>query len=129
MMRGVPVLTLGAGYVGSAAFGAALIFCAFDTRASKIACLATIPLWAPVAWFGTTWCVRATRIRIALAVGVTIACWFIDHAIALRFYMLFLGVLCGMYVLTDALDDFVFAKQNESDAALFSRLAPPGPWG
>jgi hypothetical protein len=59
MMRGVPVLTLGAGYVGSAAFGAALIFCAFDTRASKIACLATIPLWAPVAWFGTTWCVRA----------------------------------------------------------------------
>lgn len=57
MMRGVPVLTLGAGYVGSAAFGAALIFCAFDTRASKIACLATLPVWALVSWFGTTWCV------------------------------------------------------------------------
>ncbi|PWN40573.1 hypothetical protein IE81DRAFT_325443 [Ceraceosorus guamensis] len=57
MTGGNPVLTLAAGYFGSTLFGAALIFCSFDIRASKIAYLATVAIWIPVAWFGLTWCV------------------------------------------------------------------------
>lgn len=61
MTGGNPILTLSAGYIGSTLLGAALIFCSFDIKASKIAYLATVPLWVPVAWFGLTWCVDADQ--------------------------------------------------------------------
>jgi hypothetical protein len=39
--------------------------------------------------------------------------------------------MCAFYTLWDALDDFLFRKENESDAALFARLSGPtnqGEW-
>lgn len=55
MTKGIPVVTLSAGYLGSSIIGAALIMCGFDTRASKIAWLVTLPLWFPALWFGMAW--------------------------------------------------------------------------
>ncbi|PWN51650.1 hypothetical protein IE53DRAFT_306889, partial [Violaceomyces palustris] len=121
MTSGIPIVTLSAGYVGSSIVGSALILAGFDTQASKVACLAASPLWLAVFWFGLSFSVR---IRIVAAVGLMISLWFIDHGAPLRFYNLFIGVLNCFYVVLDFVDDVVFRKENESDAAMFSRLFP-----
>lgn len=72
MTGGVPLAVLAAGYLGSILVGSTLILFAFDVTMSKIAWLAIIPLFAVCFWFGRTW----ARVRVALAVGISIGFWF-----------------------------------------------------
>ena len=83
MQGGISAITLPAGYLGSSLIGALLIFCGFDIVASKIASIVLgvcflLTLW----WARRDWLTIGT---ILLAVGLLIACWFIDHAEPLRF--------------------------------------------
>jgi len=56
--------------------------------------------------------------------GLLIGFWFIDHASALRWYCLLVGVLHIFYVIWDISDEKFFKKVNDSDATQFSLLYP-----
>jgi hypothetical protein len=99
MTGGISALTLPAGYLGSSLIGALLIFCGFNIVASKVASIVLgvcflLTLW----WARRDW---LTIITVLLAVGLLIACWFIAHAEALRFVVLFIGVMSALYSVWD----------------------------
>jgi hypothetical protein len=135
MTGGISALTLPAGYLGSSIIGALLIFCGFNIVASKIASIVLgvcflLTLW----WARRDW---LTIITVLLAVGLLIACWFIAHAEALRFVVLFIGVMSALYSVWDIVssslstnfdfhanttqcDDLILRKVNTSDAYVFA---------
>ncbi|GAA5891253.1 hypothetical protein JCM8208_002561 [Rhodotorula glutinis] len=119
MAGGIGALTLPAGYLGSSLIGALLVFCGFDVRASKIASLVVGVMFLLTLWWGKRdW---LTILTILIATGLIVACWFIAHGVALRFYMLFLGTMNSLYSLYDICDDLIFRKVNESDASVFAK--------
>ncbi|OJJ46824.1 hypothetical protein ASPZODRAFT_131714 [Penicilliopsis zonata CBS 506.65] len=116
---GISAITLPAGYLGSSLFGALLIFCGFDIVASKVAsfvlgvCFLFTLWWARRDWL--------TIMTVLLAVGLLVACWFIDHAEPLRFVVLFIGVMSSLYSVWDICDDLILDKVNKSDASQFAK--------
>ena len=62
-----------------------------------------------------------TILTIVLAVGLLVACWFIAHAEALRFVVLFIGVMSSLYSVWDICDDLILRKVNSSDASQFAK--------
>ncbi|KAJ8292994.1 Nicotinamide riboside kinase [Rhodotorula toruloides] len=129
MAGGVGWITLPAGYLGSSLIGAVLIFCGFNVVASKIASLVVgvcflITLW----WSRRDW---LSILTILVATGLIVAFWFIAHGEALRYYMLWLGTMSGLYSIYDICDDLIFRKVNESDASVFARRYGGSPvcWG
>ncbi|GAA5974996.1 hypothetical protein JCM11641_006795 [Rhodosporidiobolus odoratus] len=118
MAGGVGWITLPAGYLGSSLIGALLVFCGFDVVASKVASMVVGVCFLITLWWGRKdWLTIGT---ILLATGFIAACWFIAHGVALRFYMLFLGVMSGLYSAYDICDDLIFRKVNKSDASVFA---------
>jgi len=126
MARGVGWITLPAGYLGSVSYflysrhrrsltprsqsliGAALIFAGFDIVASKVASIVVgvfflMTLW----WARKDW---LTILTILFAIGVIVGFWFIAHGAALRFYILFVGVMSSLYSVFDICDDLIFRK-------------------
>ena len=119
MRGGLSALTLPAGYLGSSIIGALLTFCGFDIVASKIASLALAVCFLLTLWWGKRdWLTVGT---VLLAVGLLVACWFINHAEALRFVVLFIGVMSSLYSVWDICDDLVLRKVNSSDASVFAK--------
>ncbi|PRQ74220.1 Peptidase M50B-like-domain containing protein [Rhodotorula toruloides] len=119
MAGGVGWITLPAGYLGSSLIGALLIFCGFTVVASKIASIVVgvcflITLW----WSRRDW---LSILTILVATGLIVAFWFIAHGEALRYYMLWLGMMSGLYSIYDICDDLIFRKVNESDASVFAK--------
>ena len=99
MYGGRQAFTLPAGYLGSSLIGALLTFCGFDIVASKIASIVLgvcflLTLW----WARRDWLTIGT---ILAAVGLLVGCWFIAHAEALRFVVLFIGVMSSLYSVWD----------------------------
>ncbi|KAH8100227.1 peptidase M50B-like-domain-containing protein [Cristinia sonorae] len=130
MSGGVPWLTLPAGYLGSSLIGAALIACGFNTNASKIAtlCLAAFFLFT-LWWARRNW---LTWVLILGMSGLIVLFWFVADSVALRFFVLFIGVMSCMYVLWDVIDDTIARKVNGSDAYAFSEICgccPSQVWG
>lgn len=120
MMRGgISAITLPAGYLGSSLIGALLIFCGFDIVASKVASFVLAFCFLLTLWWGKKdW---LTIFTVLLAVGLLVACWFIAHAQALRFFVLFIGVMSSLYSVWDICDDLILRKVNESDASQFAK--------
>ncbi|KAI0473547.1 peptidase M50B-like-domain-containing protein [Xylariaceae sp. FL0804] len=119
MAGGVGAVTLPAGYLGSSLIGALLIFCGFDIVASKVASLVLAVCFLLTLWWGKRdW---LTILTVLLAVGLLVACWFIVHAEALRFVVLFIGVMSSLYSVWDICDDLILRKVNSSDASVFAR--------
>ncbi|KAK4692453.1 hypothetical protein P7C71_g4755, partial [Lecanoromycetidae sp. Uapishka_2] len=119
MRGGIGVVTLPAGYLGSSLIGALLIFCGFDIVASKIASLVLAASFLLTLWWGKRdWLTIST---ILAAVGLLAGCWFIAHAEALRFVVLFIGVMSALYSVWDICDDLIFRKVNSSDASQFAK--------
>ncbi|ORY00956.1 peptidase M50B-like-domain-containing protein [Clohesyomyces aquaticus] len=119
MRGGIQAITLPAGYLGSSLIGALLTFCGFNIVASKIASIALgvcflLTLW----WARKDW---LTIVTILLAVGLLVGCWFIKHAEALRFVVLFIGVMSSLYSVWDICDDLILRKVNSSDASVFAK--------
>jgi len=130
MSGGIPWITLPAGYLGSSFIGACLIACGFDTNASKIACLVMSVFFLLTLW----WARRnvLTWVLILGTVGIIILFWFVAESVALRFLILFIGVMSCLYVLWDIIDDTIARKVNTSDAAAFARICgccPSQVWG
>ncbi|CAK7205817.1 hypothetical protein SEUCBS139899_008596 [Sporothrix eucalyptigena] len=119
MKGGKAAITLPAGYLGSSLIGALLIFCGFDIVASKIASFVLGGCFLLTLWWGKRdWLTVGT---VLLAVGLLVACWFIKHAEALRFVVLFIGVMSSLYSVWDICDDLILRKVNESDASVFAQ--------
>ncbi|KAL2886281.1 hypothetical protein HOO65_060111 [Ceratocystis lukuohia] len=118
MLGGAPAITLPAGYLGSSLIGALLTFCGFNIVASKIASLVLAVAFLLTIWWGKRdW---LTVLTVLSAVGLLAACWFINHAEALRFVVLFIGVMSSLYSVWDICDDLILRKINESDASVFA---------
>jgi hypothetical protein len=116
---GSTALTLPAGYLGSSIIGALLTFCGFDIVASKVASIVLGVCFLLTLWWGKrNW---LTILTVLLAVALLIACWFIDHAEALRFVVLFIGVMSSLYSVWDICDDLILRKVNSSDASVFAK--------
>ncbi|GMG02568.1 unnamed protein product [Aspergillus oryzae var. brunneus] len=99
MRGGISAVTLPAGYLGSSIIGALLIFAGFDIVASKVASIVLgvcflLTLW----WARRDW---LTIVTILLAVGLLVACWFIAHGEALKWVVLFIGVMSALYSVWD----------------------------
>ncbi|GAC72131.1 hypothetical protein PANT_6c00079 [Moesziomyces antarcticus T-34] len=129
MRGGIPWLTLPAGYLGSSVIGAALIACGFDERASKVASIVVgvfflFTLW----WARRDW---LTWVLILAMIGLFVLFWLVASSVALRYFVLFIGVMNCLYSVWDICDDLIFRKVNESDASAFSKVVggPPQFWG
>ncbi|KAI0093805.1 peptidase M50B-like-domain-containing protein [Irpex rosettiformis] len=120
MSGGISWITLPAGYLGSSFIGAALIVCGFDTNASKVACLVLAGFFLFFLW----WARREvlTWILIFLMAGLIVLFWFVAGGVALRYFILFIGVMSCMYVLWDVVDDTIARKVNGSDASSFAEI-------
>ncbi|RPD59247.1 hypothetical protein L226DRAFT_536265 [Lentinus tigrinus ALCF2SS1-7] len=130
MSGGIPWITLPAGYLGSSLIGAALIVCGFDTNASKIASLALAAFFLFTLWWARkSW---VTWLLIFLMSGLIVLFWFVAGGVALRYFVLFIGVMSDMYVLWDVVDDTISRKVNGSDASAFAEICgccPSQVWG
>jgi len=130
MSGGINYLTLPAGYLGSSFIGACLITCGFDTNASKVA---TIVL--AVFFLFTLWWARRNWLSWVLILGMSgliVLFWFVGEGVALRFLVLFIGVMSCLYCLWDVIDDTVARKVPNSDASEFARICgccPSRVWG
>ncbi|TFK34891.1 peptidase M50B-like-domain-containing protein [Crucibulum laeve] len=130
MSGGIPWLTLPAGYLGSSFIGACLIACGFNTNASKIASLVLAVFFLFTLW----WARRniLTWVLILAMSGLVILFWFVAQGVALRYLVLFIGVMSCMYVLWDVIDDTLARKVHTSDASAFADICgccPSRVWG
>lgn len=142
MQGGRDAVTLPAGYLGSSLIGALLTFAGFNIIASKIASLAVGVCFLLTLWWGRRdW---LTLLTVLAAVGLLVACWFIAHAEALKYVVLFIGVMSSLYSVWDIVsffffsfflsvsketrtnpreqcDDLILRKVNSSDASVFAK--------
>ncbi|KAL1762620.1 peptidase M50B-like-domain-containing protein [Schizophyllum commune] len=119
--NGIPGLILPAGYLGSTLMGACFVLAGFDTLVAKImSFVLAVGLIAPLSLVRDKLTILLTLIYEALLIGF----WFIDHASALRWYCLLVGIMNIFYVVWDVADDRFFHKANDSDATQFSLLWP-----
>jgi len=120
MSGGISWITLPAGYLGSSFIGACLIACGFDTTSSKVACIVLA-----VFFIFTLWWARKNWLTWVLVAGLgvlIILAWFIADSVALRYVILFVGVMSCMYSIWDIIDDTIDRKVNESDASKFAEV-------
>ncbi|KAK0626399.1 peptidase M50B-like-domain-containing protein [Immersiella caudata] len=119
MQGGRNAITLPSGYLGSSLIGALLIFCGFNIVASKVASIVVGVCFLLTLWWGRRdW---LTIMTILLAVGLLVGCWFIAQAEALRYVILFIGVMSSLYSVWDICDDLILRKVNSSDASVFAQ--------
>jgi len=127
---------LSAGYIGSTIMGAIFILASFDTLVAKImSFFIAFGLLMPLSLVRDKLTILLTVVYEVLLIGF----WFIDHAVALRWYCLFVGVMHIFYVvckhatecsaMTNALqgdiaDEKFFRKVNDSDCTQFALLFP-----
>lgn len=130
MSGGISMITLPAGYLGSCFIGACLIACGFDTSASKVACIVLAVFFLFTLWWARkNW---LTWVLIAGMTGLIVLFWFVAGGVALRYFVLFVGVMNCMYALWDIVDDTISRKVNTSDATVFAKqfgCCPPQVWG
>ncbi|KIY62513.1 hypothetical protein CYLTODRAFT_458922 [Cylindrobasidium torrendii FP15055 ss-10] len=130
MSGGISWLTLPAGYLGSSLIGACLIACGFNTNASKVASIVLAVFFIFTLWWARrNW---LTWVLIAGMSGLIVLFWFVGGGVALRFLVLFIGVMSCMYVLWDVIDDTIARKVNTSDASAFAKICgcfPSQVWG
>ncbi|KAF9032911.1 peptidase M50B-like-domain-containing protein [Panaeolus papilionaceus] len=130
MSGGISWLTLPAGYTGSSFIGACLIACGFNTNASKVASLVLAVFFLLTLWWARkSW---LTWLLILGMSGLIVLFWFVGGGIALRYLVLFIGVMSCMYVVWDVVDDTLARKVNTSDASEFARICgccPSRVWG
>ncbi|KAH8785142.1 peptidase M50B-like-domain-containing protein [Diaporthe sp. PMI_573] len=115
---GMQAITLPAGYLGSSLIGALLTFCGFNIVASKVASFVVGAAFLLIIWWGRRdWLTLGT---VLAAIGLLVGCWFIADAEALRYVILFIGVMSSMYSAWDINDDLIRRKVNSSDASQFA---------
>jgi len=130
MSGGIPWITLPAGYLGSTFIGACLIACGFNTDASKVASIVLAVFFLFTLWWAKrNW---LSWILILSMSALIVFFWFIGGGAALRYLVLFIGVMSCLYCVWDVIDDTVIRKVENSDASAFARICgccPSRVWG
>jgi len=118
---GTPGFVLSAGYIGSTLLGGAFVLAGWDTLVAKILSFVLgVGLVLPLV-------LVRDKLTIILTIGyeaLLVGFWFVNHAQALRWYCLFVGVMNILFVVWDVADDRFFHKTNDSDATQFALLYP-----
>ncbi|KAI9203997.1 peptidase M50B-like-domain-containing protein [Polychytrium aggregatum] len=123
MRGGNPYITLPAGYIGSCVWGSLMIFAGFNLLASKIGTgLLGVALLLVLVYARN----MMTRGITVVFIGFLAFLWWFDNAVALRYVILFMGVMSALYSLWDIVEDLITRKVNESDASKFSQLCCGG---
>jgi len=118
---GHPAFILSAGYIGSTLMGGLFVLAGWDTLVAKVMSFVLgIGLIMPLALVRD----KLTILLTLFYEGILIGFWFVDHAEALRWYCLFIGVMNILFVIWDVTDDRFFHKTNDSDVTQFSILYP-----
>ncbi|KAI9632454.1 peptidase M50B-like-domain-containing protein [Dioszegia hungarica] len=113
-------ITLPAGYLGSGLIGAIFIACGFDTNASKVSALVlAFFLLLTLFWARRSW---VPYLTFAFVAALLIVCWLVARSVALRFLILFIGVMSCFYTIWDIVDDTLARKVNSSDASEYANL-------
>ncbi|EJD48294.1 hypothetical protein AURDEDRAFT_113110 [Auricularia subglabra TFB-10046 SS5] len=121
VMDGNPAVILAAGYLGSTLLGGLFVLASWTILGSKIVSFVIgFGLIAPVVLVRDLF----TLICIAFYEALLVGFWFIEHGQALRWYVLFMGIMNVLYAVWDVADDKFFKKQNTSDATQFEILYP-----
>lgn len=109
-----------------------MVFAGFNVLASKVlAALVGLAMLATLFW-ARNWLARVITI---LAIGTLALLWVYQDARYLRFFILFLGylrlirVMSSLYSLWDIIEDLIVRKVNESDASAFARICCGGLFG
>ncbi|KAI8820134.1 peptidase M50B-like-domain-containing protein [Fimicolochytrium jonesii] len=129
---GSPYIALPAGYIGSAFWGALMIFAGFDVLASKIVSVMLAVAMLATLWWARNWLARGVTV---LFIGLVALLWWLDSGYYLRYFVLFVGVMSCLYSLWDIIEDLVTRKVNQSDASQFAELCcgghclPAQAWG
>eukprot|EP00835_Amoeboradix_gromovi_P001641 NODE_79_length_22985_cov_0.358401.p9 type:complete len:231 gc:universal NODE_79_length_22985_cov_0.358401:5575-6267(+) len=114
---GINWITLPAGYIGSAAFGALMIFSTFNNTALYVVTAFVCVCLLFVLLKASNW---VSRLITTLFIIVIILIWvFIDKG--LRYFIGFLGVMSASYALWDMIDDLIANDKHESDASVFAK--------
>ena len=110
-------ITLPAGYIGSAFFGALMIFSTFNQIALYVVTAFICLCLLFVLFKASNWLSRGLTIGF---IAVMILIWvFAPHI--LRYFIGFLGVMSGSYSLWDMIDDLIANDKHESDASVFAK--------
>ncbi|KAF8920635.1 peptidase M50B-like-domain-containing protein [Mucidula mucida] len=118
---GRPGFILPAGYIGSTLFGGLFVLAGWDTLVAKVmSFVLAIGLLMPLRLVRDKFTILLTIFYEGLLIGF----WFVDHASALRWYCLFVGMMNILYVIWDVADDRFFHKNNDSDTTQFEIMFP-----
>lgn len=126
---GSAAMMLPAGYLGSSLCGALLIMSAFDTLASKVASVVFGVIMLLVLYWASNMVARIIGLSFILLI---IGLWFIQGGVAIRYVVLFLGVMSCLYSIWDIIEDLVLRKVNGSDATEMAKrygCCPARGWG
>lgn len=125
---GNPYITLPAGYLGSAFWGALMVFAGFNILASKIVSGILIFALVLILYWAKNWLTRGVTLLFIALLGFL---FWLEGGVGLRYVVLFMGVMSCMYSLWDIVEDLITRRVNESDASKFSKLCcgPPQLWG
>ncbi|KAL6048073.1 Peptidase m50B-like domain-containing [Balamuthia mandrillaris] len=128
-------ITLPAGYLGSAVWGAIMIILSFSRVLSVWASLFLILAVLISMWW-------AKKNLVALTVSVIFLCILLgllalcftgvdERALGVRLYLSFVGVMSCMFSTFDIYDDTIRRRVNESDASQCAQMTPCTPrcWG
>ncbi|GAW04800.1 hypothetical protein LENED_006613 [Lentinula edodes] len=118
---GKPTFILSSGYIGSSILGGLFVLAGWDTLVAKVmSFVLAVGLILPLKLVRD----KLTIVLTIIYEGLLIGFWFIDHAGALRWYCLFIGVMNVLFVVWDVADDRFFHKTNDSDCTQFAILYP-----
>ncbi|KIJ55320.1 hypothetical protein M422DRAFT_23924 [Sphaerobolus stellatus SS14] len=110
-----------AGYIGSSLLGGVFILAGYDTLVAKICSFFIgVGLISPLGLVRD----KLTILSIFIYEAILIGFWFADHASALRWYCLFIGVINSLYAIWDVTDEKFFKKRNDADTTQFALLFP-----
>lgn len=130
---GSRAIILSAGYLGSSAWGGALIFACRHPVGGQVGAGALLVALAAVAYWADG-CL--TLLGSIVMAGALVACWVVAGMTGrlelVGFGVLFVGVLIGLYSVCDIADDLVLRRVNESDAVQFAKeckCLPARGWG
>ncbi|ORX81089.1 hypothetical protein BCR32DRAFT_220485 [Anaeromyces robustus] len=116
---GNPYLIIPAGYIGSSLFGSLLIFCGFSVYTSKIATLVILLCMGCTLFYSNGIFTFIFTSGVLISVILLI---YTKKSKAIQYFVLFLGIMSGLYSLWDMVEDLIKRHVESSDASRFAKL-------
>lgn len=121
---GVPWIILPAGYLGSSFWGMVLVIMSVDKLAVQIATGCLIASLLIVLVLAKNWTLRFLCIGFVIFLGVVWALQLTTVVHILRYCVLFIGVMNGLFSIYDIYDDTISRRVHSSDAEKFAEICP-----